>query len=79
MTPSVRKTLFMALLGLTLLWPAVVPGTAVEEEAFNPSRAKLLSYMLRQQLSRHHYSHKEVDDALSVSAFDLYLNHRVTH
>lgn len=73
MTPSVRKTLFMALLGLTLLWPAVVPGTAVEEEAFNPSRAKLLSYMLRQQLSRHHYSHKEVDDALSGAAFDLYL------
>lgn len=37
------------------------------------NRAKLLSYVLRQQLNQHHYSHKAIDDELSRAAFDLYL------
>jgi len=37
------------------------------------NRAKLLSYVLRQQLDQHHYSHKAIDDELSKAAFDLYL------
>ncbi|HKI52411.1 MAG TPA: carboxy terminal-processing peptidase [Geothermobacteraceae bacterium] len=37
------------------------------------NRAKLLSYVLRQQLDQHHYSHKVIDDDLSKAAFDLFL------
>ncbi|NIQ97102.1 MAG: tail-specific protease, partial [Desulfuromonadales bacterium] len=40
---------------------------------YNPSRAKLLGYMLKESLPRNHYSHKSVDDALSEAAFGLYL------
>ena len=40
---------------------------------YNPSRAKLLGYMLKESLPRNHYSHKTVDDALSEAAFELYL------
>lgn len=37
------------------------------------NRAKILSYVLRQQLDQHHYSHKPFDDELSKAAFDLFL------
>ncbi len=40
---------------------------------YNPSRAKLLGYMVKETLPRNHYSHKEIDDALSEAAFGLYL------
>jgi len=37
------------------------------------NRAKLLSYVLRQQLTQHHFSHKAIDDEFSAATFDLYL------
>ncbi|GAB4166173.1 MAG: carboxy terminal-processing peptidase [Geothermobacteraceae bacterium] len=37
------------------------------------SRARLLSYVLRQQLGQHHFSRKSFDNDLSEAAFDLYL------
>ncbi|RME39751.1 MAG: tail-specific protease [Deltaproteobacteria bacterium] len=37
------------------------------------SRARLLSYVLRQQLGQHHFSRKSFNDELSRAAFDLYL------
>ncbi len=37
------------------------------------ARAKLLSYLLRQQLSASHYSQKPIDDTFSRAAFGLYL------
>ncbi|PLY03380.1 MAG: tail-specific protease [Desulfuromonas sp.] len=46
-------------------------STATQE--YNPSRAKLLGYMLKESLPRHHYSHKKIDDKLSEDAFELYL------
>lgn len=40
---------------------------------YNPSRAKLLGYMLKESLPRNHYSHKKVNDELSEAAYELYL------
>lgn len=37
------------------------------------NRARLLSYLLREQLTRNHFSGKEMDDALSQAAYDLYV------
>jgi carboxyl-terminal processing protease len=36
-------------------------------------RQQLLTYLVRQELIVNHFSHKELDDALSAAAFDLYL------
>lgn len=47
--------------------------TAQESEDFVAQRAKLLSYLLRQQLTSNHYSQKQINDELSLAAFDLYL------
>jgi len=44
------------------------PGTD-----FDKNRAKLLSYIIAKQLRRLHYSQKPLDDALSRTAFDLYM------
>ena len=60
--------LFIALSLLTPPWPA-----AARDAGFEANRAKILSYLLREQLVRNHYSHKALDDELSVAAFDLYL------
>jgi carboxyl-terminal processing protease len=69
---KLKRTLFVVLcLGLSLLavpWPAVA-----RDLSFEANRAKVLSYLLREQLARNHYSHKTLDDDLSVAAFDLYL------
>lgn len=57
---------------LVLLLPCAV--WAKDAETFDSNRARLLGHMLQQQLSRKHYSQKPTDDALSLAAFDLYLN-----
>ncbi len=41
--------------------------------SFDSNRARLLGHILQQQLSRHHYSDKGLDDQLSKSAYELYL------
>jgi len=56
--------------GLFLLLVGSAPATHPD---FDPSRAKLLGYMIKEGLPRHHYSHKELNDELSSDAFDLYL------
>jgi carboxyl-terminal processing protease len=64
---------------LTLLWtlwfgPAVAAQLSPEGHGdFDDNRAKLVSYVLRQDLSWHHFSHKKIDDDLSKAAFQLYL------
>jgi carboxyl-terminal processing protease len=50
-----------------------LPAWGALDAAQESNRAKLLSYVLRQQLDQHHYSHKPIDDNLSKAAFDLYL------
>ena len=77
--PSIAMTIFrliptlLVVLGFTLSLLSV-PSPAVAREAdLEVNRAKVLSYLLREQLARNHYSHKNLDDELSVAAFDLYL------
>jgi len=66
-----RTLLIVVCLTLALL---NVPGPSTARDAdFQTNRAKILSYLLREQLARNHYSHKTLDDELSQAAFDLYL------
>ncbi|MDD5758401.1 MAG: carboxy terminal-processing peptidase [Desulfobulbaceae bacterium] len=51
----------------------VVASVAKPENGYDKNKAKLLSYVLGQQLQRNHFSHKPMDDALSKEAFSLYL------
>ena len=51
---------------------SVIPAAA-RDAGYEANRAKILSYLVRDQLSRSHYSHKALDDELSLAAFDLYL------
>jgi carboxyl-terminal processing protease len=66
-----KKILIIALLSLTL--PTSGIALTKGEPDDQAARAKLLSYILRDQLSRHHYSSKPIDDELSRAAFALYL------
>jgi len=62
-------TVFVALLFVT---PGIF-AHAYGEDTPEASRAKLLSYVLRQQLTQNHFSHKPIDDDLSRAAYDLYI------
>jgi len=62
------RTLIAALL-LLLTGAAQV----LANPGFDNNRARLLGHMIQQQLNRHHYSDKELDDQLSKSAYGLYL------
>jgi carboxyl-terminal processing protease len=73
-----KHLIFIALL-VTLILPlqnlsyppeaAAAPSAASED----PGRSKLLSFVVRDHLTRHHYSMKKIDDQLSKAAFGLYL------
>lgn len=67
------KRIFLAALLLHVFLGSAYALVGSEPAAFDPKRAKLVSYLLRDQLSRNHYSQKPIDDALSLAAFDLYL------
>ena len=75
MTPS--TTLFKRFIALSLLLSflcvAPLAASPLTAKEFDPQRAKLLGYTVSQLLMRHHYTHKSLDDDLSVAAFDLYL------
>ncbi|HBT83561.1 MAG TPA: tail-specific protease, partial [Desulfuromonas sp.] len=47
--------------------------TADGSAEYQANRAKLISYTLREELTRRHFSHKPLDNTLSMTAFDLYL------
>ncbi|MDO3378476.1 carboxy terminal-processing peptidase [Geoalkalibacter halelectricus] len=70
--PTLKK-LLAALLVLLLLAPGYAAAVPADPGDYDLNRARLLSFVLRQQLVSHHYSHKPLDDALSVAAFGLYL------
>lgn len=65
--------LLLVVLGFALSLLAVSEPAVAKGPDFEANRAKVLSYLLREQLARNHYSHKNLDDALSIAAFDLYL------
>lgn len=52
---------------------ASVSSQIHQTDDLNINRARLLSYSIKSQLDTYHYSHKKIDDSLSVAAFDLYL------
>ncbi len=51
----------------------VVASVAKPEVGYDKNKAKLLSYVLGQQLQKNHFSHKTMDDSLSKEAFTLFL------
>ena len=67
-----KRILVIALL-LLVGQPATTVFGVEEAASYNFYRAKLLSYLLRKDLSLHHYSHKPINDELSKAAFDIYL------
>jgi carboxyl-terminal processing protease len=67
---QLKRTLALGLFLAVLVTPALA---ATAEPEFVANRARLISYLLREQLSQHHYSHKALDDELSLAAFELYL------
>ncbi|EAT17370.1 carboxy terminal-processing peptidase [Desulfuromonas acetoxidans] len=71
-TPLLRRVLTLCTLAC-LLWTLPASASPLPNQNFDPQRAKLLGYIVSQHLTRHHYSHKSLDDDLSVAAFDLYL------
>lgn len=60
---------------LCVLLPTPLTSAAFEgsPELFEAERAKVLSFLVRQHLSRYHFSRKSFDDQLSQSAFALFL------
>ena len=65
-----RAITVLLLTFLFLLGPGLATAGTTD---FNYNRARVLSYLLRDQLPLHHYSHKPIDDDLSRAAFGLYL------
>ena len=63
---------FQTLIAVLLVFLAGVTQVYAEQ-SFDSNRARLLGHMIQQQLSRHHYSDKELDDQFSKSAYELYL------
>ncbi|ORJ62173.1 carboxy terminal-processing peptidase [Geothermobacter hydrogeniphilus] len=70
-----RRSLVFSLLLLLLnpLTASLAHARPATDDADVANRAKLLSYVLRQQLTQHHFSHKAIDDKFSEATFDLYL------
>lgn len=59
---------------LCLFFPATnSAANSLPDHELNPERAKLLGYIVSEHLTRHHYSHKRLNDELSIAAFDLYI------
>jgi carboxyl-terminal processing protease len=67
------KPFLIVALIFTLGTPPALSVAAQESGDFLAQRTKLLSYLLRQQLTGNHYSQKPIDDELSQASFDLYL------
>lgn len=61
-------------LGAAFCFSSIVSASvATQGVGYDKSKAKLLSYVLGQELQKNHFSHKPMDDALSAEAFSLYL------
>jgi carboxyl-terminal processing protease len=74
---SMRAARLVPLLLMVLLLPLCLP-TAVSlgfhgSGDMGEKRAVLVGYLIRQELSSHHYNKKGLDDSLSLAAFHLYL------
>lgn len=67
-----RYTLYSLIILITF-FSTYSSATTLPGHELNPERAKLLGYIVSEHLTRHHYSHKRLNDELSTSAFDLYI------
>lgn len=66
-----RRLIALLILPLALQSSSVFARDATGDTLLQ--RNKILSFVIREQLSRNHYSPKAIDDSLSKAAFDLYL------
>ncbi len=69
------KILILLIASICIIVSVAHANTAknATDHPFNPDRAKILGYIISQDLMRYHYSHKRLDDDLSSAAFDLYI------
>ncbi len=72
MNRSVSKFLLSILL-FGLFFSSFSTVRAEERPGFEADRAKVLSFIIRQHLTRFHFSQKTFDDELSKAAFSLFL------
>lgn len=73
-TPSALLKRLFLIIGLVIL--AVIPHNAGGfQDIGSPeeNRARLIAYLIRQELASHHFILKEIDDAFSRDAFGLFL------
>ena len=70
---TIYRRLIPLLLILCTTLTSLATASPLPNQEFDPQRAKLLGFIVSQHLTRHHYSHKILNDDLSVAAFDLYL------
>ena len=62
---------FVLLVAVTGSWAG--PSSQDNPEDLAHLRTKLLTHLIRQQMTVNHFSHKALDDTLSEAAFDLYV------
>jgi len=70
---KLRARFRILLLAAILLLPLAATVASTPDSGFDPARAKLLGYLLREGLPRYHYSQQQLDDSISSAAFDLFL------
>ncbi len=58
---------------LVFLFCTVESGSAKDLQVFDQKRNQLIGYMLDKELPVVHFSHKKMNNSLSLAAFDLYL------
>ena len=69
---SLKKLLAVLVLSFSVA-TYVFASTNKIETNYDSSKTKLLSYIIRNQLSENHYSHKPINDSFSKEAFKLYI------
>jgi len=69
---ALRKILLVLIVGLFSF--SLAPSHGGDDPAkIEANRARLVSYILRNDLARYHFSKKKIDDQLSKDAFKLYI------
>ena len=66
--------IFALCLGIAFSFSVVAAASVDKSDVgYDKNKAKLLSYILSQQLQKNHFSHKPINDSLSKEAFTLFL------
>jgi len=73
MLSLLKKHIILIVLLVVISTPCVSAQPTAGQADYYAKRAKLLSYVIRNKLTKLHFSHKEMDDNLSKNAFGLYL------